>query len=452
MKVGIIGTGYVGLIIGASLASSGNHVVSHDIDEDKVAALSRGEVQLYEPGLQRLVDAQLKAGRLIFTTQVHEAVEHGEVIFVTVATPTGGDGMADLTQVHNAAQMIGQHINAFKVVVIKSTVPVGTTDQVESIIASLTTEEFCVAANPEFIRDGSAIADFHNPRRIIIGTHDPRARESLARLYQSFIGDQQQVLWMSPRSAELTKYATNAMLALRISFMNELAALSEATGGDIEEVRLGLGSDPRIGRSFLQPGIGYGGPSMPKDIAALIGLGHQYNTDVPILEAAEAINRMQPERMMWKIDDFFDGQIQGRPLAIWGVSYKPKTDVIEESPACALIETLLERGASLRVYDPAARARVEAHFGERVACVDDGYSALESADALIVFTDWLEFRSPDFQRIRELLAQPVIFDGRNLYDPRVLSEAGLFHYAFGRRDPDITDVILHRAAHDPSKT
>lgn len=460
MDIAVVGSGYVGLVVGASLASVGNRVLGYDTHAQRLEALSRGVCEMYEPGLAPLVAREVAAGRLQFTASLEEVVQHAEVIFISVPTPARDDGSADLSAVAEVATAIGDAIEAVRrrqseaaaasrngarrgarLVVVKSTVPVGTSDFIESIIASRTTRDFVVVSNPEFFREGSALRDFQSPARVVIGTDDARARTVLERLYDPFLSEGQRILFMDRRSAELTKYANNAMLALRIAFMNELAEIAEATCADIEQIRRGVGSDPRVGPRFLKAGIGFGGTCMTKDIEALIGVGREYSTEAPLLQAMHASNARQWQRIVEKLESCFDGALSGRPIAVWGATYKPGTSDIRDSPAIRIIDALLERGAQPVVYEPAALASLQARYGERVRLVDDEYAALEGADGLCVLTDWDPFKTPDFRRIRESLRCPVVFDGRNLYDPQTLDEHGLLHYSIGRPDPDRMLVI-----------
>ena len=440
MKVGIIGTGFVGLVVGASLSACGNQVIGYDIDAEKIGRLSQGHTDQQEPGVKSLVAKQVSVGRLSFSRELKEVVQACEVIFITVPTPAREDGSAELSHISSVAQAIGEHIDGFKIIVVKSTAPVGTAVLVESIISSRTTQDFAVASNPEFLREGSALADFREPTRIIIGANDQRAKETLLRLYHPFISENQRALFMDPRSAELTKYATNAMLALRVSFMNEMSTICEATGADIESVRIGMGSDPRVGWRFLFAGLGYGGSCFPKDIEALISIGHEYNTPVPILESVKLVNQRQHLRLIEKMTEHYEGQLSGRRFAMWGVTYKGNSNDIRESPALVMLESLLAKGACLSVFDPAGLPHLRVHFqgryADQITYCSDEYEALKDAEALIVATDWSQFRAPDMERISELLKEPVIFDGRNLYEPRLLKEFGIMHYSIGRRNPD----------------
>ena len=439
MRVTIFGSGYVGLVTGACLADAGNHVVCVDVDAKKIARLQRGEVPIHEPGLDGLIKRNSEAGRMEFTTDAAKGVAHGLFQLIAVGTPPGEDGSADLTHVLAVANTIGQHIGEYRVVVTKSTVPVGTADKVRaSLTAALAKRnvgvEYDVVSNPEFLKEGAAIADFMKPDRVIIGTDNPRTTELLRLLYEPFTRNHDRLLVMDIRSAELTKYAANAMLATKISFMNELANLAERFGADIEKVRVGIGSDPRIGYSFIYPGCGYGGSCFPKDVKALSRSARELNYDAAILEAVENVNARQKELLFKKIHRHFDGKLGGRTLALWGLAFKPNTDDMREAPSRALMEDLWEHGATVQAYDPVAMDEARRTYGDRkgLTLVKNANAALAGADALAIVTEWQEFRSPDFDNIKSQLKSPVIFDGRNLYDPSYLARLGITYYGIGR--------------------
>ncbi|GIX21905.1 MAG: UDP-glucose 6-dehydrogenase [Gammaproteobacteria bacterium] len=439
MRVTIYGSGYVGLVTGACFAQAGNTVVCVDVDEAKVAALLRGEVPIYEPGLEALVRANARAGRLRFTTDVAAGVAHGLFQFIAVGTPPDEDGSADLRHVLDVARAIGAHMEDYRIVVDKSTVPVGTADRVretvqEALAARGRQVDFDVVSNPEFLKEGAAIADFTKPDRIIIGSDSERATRELRRLYQPFNRNHDRILVMDPRSAELTKYAANAMLATKISFMNELAAIAERLGADIERVRVGIGSDPRIGYHFIYPGCGYGGSCFPKDVKALVHTAEQAGCEAAILRAVEAVNARQKRWLFERLAAHYGGELAGRTIAVWGLAFKPNTDDMREAPSRALIEALWASGARVRAHDPVAGGQARRLWGERADLVlcEDPYEALDGAAALAICTEWEAFRSPDFELMRARLAAPVIVDGRNLYDPEQLRAAGFRYYAVGR--------------------
>ncbi len=440
MKVTIFGSGYVGLVTGACLAEVGNDVVCVDIDQSKIDMLNRGEVPIYEPGLDKLIKSNSEAGRLSFTTDIVAAVDHGLFQFIAVGTPPDEDGSADLQYVLAAAKSIGENMSEYKVIIDKSTVPVGTADKVRAQV-NKTIEgrgqgslEFDVVSNPEFLKEGDALDDFMKPDRIVIGTDNPRTTDLLRALYAPFNRSHDRLVTMDIRSAELTKYAANAMLATKISFMNELANIAERVGADIEEVRVGIGSDPRIGYHFIYPGIGYGGSCFPKDVQALERIASQHDYSAPLLQAVEAVNYAQKQVLFEKISAHFKGDLKGKTIALWGLAFKPNTDDMREAPSQVLMKALWEAGARVQAYDPEAMAETQRIFGERndlIFC-DSADDALKNADALAVATEWKEFRSPDFNKIKLELNAPVIFDGRNIYEPSVVTEAGFAYYAIGR--------------------
>jgi len=439
MRVAIYGSGYVGLVTGACLAETGNHVVCVDIDADKIALLKRGEVPIYEPGLNKLFARNSEAGRLSFTTDFAAGVGHGLFQFIAVGTPPGEDGSADLQHVAAVARSIGEHLDDYRIIVDKSTVPVGTADKVKAAIQEVLDArnmdvEFDVVSNPEFLKEGAAIDDFMKPDRIIVGTDNPRTTELLRTLYEPFNRNHDRVIAMDIRSAELTKYAANAMLATKISFMNELSNLAERFGADIEQVRVGIGSDPRIGYQFIYPGCGFGGSCFPKDIRALARAAEEIDYDVPLIRAVDAVNNRQKQVLFEKIQAFFDGELSGRTIALWGLAFKPNTDDMREASSRVLMEALWAAGAAVRAYDPVANGEARRRYGDRpdlILC-QSSEDTLEGADALAIVTEWQEFRSPDFQQIADSLANPVIFDGRNIYDPRVVRRFGLKYFTVGR--------------------
>ena len=442
MRITIFGTGYVGLVTGACLADSGNHVLCVDIDAEKIDRLRSGEIPIHEPGLESLVERNVLAGRLRFSTSAAEGVAHGLLILIAVGTPPDEDGSADLRHVLAVASSIGEHLDGYRVVIDKSTVPVGTADKVhvtiDQALASRGVEHpFDVVSNPEFLKEGAAVADFMKPDRVIVGTDSPRAIELLRALYEPFTRNRERLMVMDVRSAELTKYAANAMLATKISFINELAGIAEKVGADIEKVRQGIGSDSRIGYSFIYPGAGYGGSCFPKDVQALaktaaaVGAGHR------LLQAVESVNSAQKQILFHRISRFFDAALEGKTIAVWGLAFKPNTDDMREAPSRVLIESLWAAGARVQAYDPvasaeAARLYVPQCASGKLSIVESASAALQGADALAIVTEWQEFRSPDFESIRAALKHPVIFDGRNLYDPVLVERFGLRYFAIGR--------------------
>jgi UDPglucose 6-dehydrogenase len=445
MRVTIFGSGYVGLVTGACLADAGNHVVCIDVDAAKIERLKAGEVPIHEPGLEALIRRNAEAGRLEFTTDVVRGVAHGLYQLIAVGTPPGEDGSADLSHVLTVARSIGTHLSRYCVVITKSTVPVGTADKVyaemtRTLAARGAEVEFDVVSNPEFLKEGAAVNDFMRPDRVVIGSGSARATELMRALYEPFIRNHDRLIVMDIRSSELTKYAANAMLATKISFMNELANIAEKVGADIEKVRIGIGSDPRIGYSFIYPGTGYGGSCFPKDVQALIRSAHDAGHEPQILGAVEEVNARQKTVLFGKIQQHFKGQLRGLTIALWGLAFKPQTDDMREAPSRTLIDLLVKAGAQVRAYDPVAgneaRRLYQGVAGFELA--KNAYEAAAGADALAIVTEWQEFRSPDFERLRESLRTAVIFDGRNLYDPNMVSRFGLTYYAIGRgRQPGI---------------
>jgi UDPglucose 6-dehydrogenase len=432
MKLAVIGTGYVGLVAGVCFAESGNDVICVDVDESKLERLRNGSLTIYEPGLDRLFDRNRREERLLFTSDYAEALENAEIIFLALPTPEGQDGSADLSYVLQASETIGKLIQDYKVIVTKSTVPVGTVDAVREAIAKYAQCEFDVASNPEFLREGVAVDDFLKPERVVVGVSSERAEKLLRELYHPFLLSGNPFVVMDPRSAEMTKYAANSMLALRISFMNDIANLCEKCGANVDHVRLGVGLDSRIGKRFLFPGIGYGGSCFPKDVKALIDIGRKHEAPQRLLEATDAINEEQKRALLPRILDHFDGDIQGRRFAMWGLAFKPNTDDIREAPALTLIKQLLEHGASVCAYDPEAIEPVRRQLGDSIEYSNRHYDACEGADALIIVTEWNKFREPDFNYMRELMKQPTIFDGRNVYELETVRDRGFNYYSIGR--------------------
>ncbi len=439
MKVCVIGAGYVGLVSAACLADMGNSVVGLDVDAARVAALARGEMPIHEPGLAELVMRNAAAGRLRFTTDAAAAVEHGTLIFIAVGTPPGEDGSADLGHVMAAAATVGRHMSDYKVLVNKSTVPVGTAERVRAAVTAALRQRgaivpFAVVSNPEFLKEGAAVEDFMRPDRIVIGADDEQALLLMRALYAPFVRNRDRVLTMDVRSAELTKYAANAMLALRISFMNEIAALAERLGADIESVRHGIGSDPRIGTHFLYAGCGWGGSCFPKDVRALARMGRDAGVGMALVEATQQVNERQRRLLVQRVTGRFGEVLTQTTIALWGLAFKPGTDDMREAPSAVIVEELLRRGARVRAFDPVAMPHAARRWQARPAfeTAADPYAAAEGADALLVVTEWREFRSPDFERLRALMRQPVLFDGRNLYDPALLRALGFEYTAVGR--------------------
>jgi UDPglucose 6-dehydrogenase len=433
MNIAVVGTGYVGLVSGTCFAESGNEVICVDIDRNRIEGLREGRVPIYEPGLAELVRRNIKDGRLKFTSDLAEAVAQSMVSFIAVGTPMGPSGAADLTSVFRAAKDIAKSTNGYHVLAIKSTVPVGTNDRVREIVACLANHRVEVCSCPEFLKEGSAIEDFMRPDRVILGSTSEQATAVMREIHVPFLRTDNPFIVMDPRSAELTKYVCNAMLAMRVSFINEVANLCEAAGAEINHVRRGMGSDRRIGASFLFPGVGYGGSCFPKDVQALIQSAAAYDLDFPLLRATEQVNARQKHLLAERVKAHFGRDLKGRCFAVWGLSFKPRTDDIREAPSMVVIEELLAAGAAVRVHDPEALENVRRIFGDRVSYHPANYDALEGADALLIMTEWNEFRHPNFQRIRSLLRQPVIFDGRNLYDPELMKALDFKYYSIGRR-------------------
>jgi UDPglucose 6-dehydrogenase len=432
MQLAVIGTGYVGLVAGAGFADFGNDVMCVDVDASKIARLSQGEIPIFEPGLDVLIAKNVEAGRLHFSTDIAEAIRRAEVVIIAVGTPQSDDGSADMSAVFGVAETIGRTLDGFKVIVTKSTVPVGTADRIEAIIKGLSSVPFAVASNPEFLKEGDAINDFMKPDRVIIGSDNPRALEVLRQLYAPFVRSRDRVLLMNARSAELSKYASNALLATRISFMNDLALLAEKVGADIELVRMGVGSDSRIGSKFLYAGPGFGGSCFPKDIAALLHTGSAVEHELELVRAAQNVNLRQKHVLADKIRKAFNGDLAGRVVALWGLAFKPRTDDIRESPALTLIDDLLAEGALVQAHDPQAMPNVQAIYGDRIVLCDNMYGATEGADALALVTEWHEYRSPDFRRIQRMMRGARLFDGRNQWEPTEVRELGFEYAGIGR--------------------
>jgi len=432
MKIGVVGAGYVGLVAAACFADSGNDVVCSDIDDEKISMLKKGRVPIFEPSLDDLVRRNLKEKRLKFTSDLQEVTGHADIIFIAVGTPPNEDGSADLKHVLNVAREIGQGMAGYKLIVVKSTVPVGTCDKVRSVIAANTKGDFDVASNPEFLKEGDALRDFLKPDRIICGVNGDRAKSLLSELYAPFVRTENPILFMDVRSSEMTKYASNAMLAARISFMNELANLSEVLNCDIDNVRKGMGFDPRIGKQFLFAGIGYGGSCFPKDVKALVNSAREHGMGLSILEAVEKVNQSQKEILVGKILRHYGGNIKGKKFAIWGLSFKPNTDDMREAPAIPVIEGILKKGGTVAAYDPEAMPNAKKTFKDRVSFTEDNYAALAGADALVVVTEWNEFRNPDSAKVKALMKGHVIFDGRNIFHPEKMKGLGFVYFGIGR--------------------
>lgn len=431
MRIAVIGTGYVGLVAGACFAESGNDVICVDKDESKIRLLRRGKMPIYEPGLEEMVNRNRHENRLTFTTMLPKAVRDASIVFIAVGTPQGEDGSADLQHVLGVARDIARAMNGYKVIVGKSTVPVGTAVKVREVIRRETTHPFSVVSNPEFLKQGAAIEDFMKPDRVVIGAEDPRGAELMLELYQPFTRTGAPIMVMDCASAELTKYAANAMLATRISFMNEVANVCELVGADVDQVRRAIGADRRIGTSFLFPGVGYGGSCFPKDVKAMIRFAAEKSYDFKILHAVEEVNERQKTRLFMKMQAHF-GSLKGKTVAVWGLAFKPKTDDMREAPSIPLIHRLLDAGARVQAYDPEALKVARGIFGARIQYTSRNYDALKGADALAIVTEWNEFRRPDFARMRKLMRTPAIFDGRNLFTPDQMKGHGFTYYSIGR--------------------
>ena len=440
MNIAVVGTGYVGLVTGTCLSETGNNVVCVDIDAEKVLKLQSGQITIYEPGLEVLFQRNIKEGRLHFTTNLEEAIQNTTLIFLALPTPPGQDGSADLSFVLNVAELLGKIIKEYKVIINKSTVPVGTAERTKEAVAKNATVEFDVISNPEFLREGVAVDDFMKPDRVVIGTSSERARKLMEELYRPFVRQGNPIVFMDERSSEMTKYAANSYLATRISFMNELANLCEKTGADVETVRIGMGSDNRIGKRFLFPGIGYGGSCFPKDVQALARTAEENNYDFKILKAVMKVNEIQKHILVEKIFNHYGNDLNGKKIALWGLAFKPNTDDIREAPSLYIMEELLNAGAELCAYDPEGIQNVEKHFSSlpeniklKLSFSNNYYDVLKEADFLAILTEWTEFRTPDFIKVRSLLKEPVIFDGRNLYDLDAMKEEGFYYNSIGRK-------------------
>ncbi|NND05154.1 MAG: UDP-glucose/GDP-mannose dehydrogenase family protein [Saprospiraceae bacterium] len=438
MNIAVIGTGYVGLVSGTCFAETGNQVVCVDINEEKVKSMQAGEIPIYEPGLDILFERNTSQGRLRFSTDLPTSVKEADIVFLALPTPPGADGAADLSFVMKVAEDLSHIIEDYTIVVDKSTVPVGTAEKVNAILSKrLSPDKFDVVANPEFLREGAAIDDFLKPDRVVIGTDSPKARDIMHRLYAPFVRQGNPIIFMDQRSAEMTKYAANAYLATRISFMNEIANLCEKVGANVDFVRKGIGSDNRIGKRFLFPGIGYGGSCFPKDVQALARTSNQAEYEFRILQSVMEVNALQKRILLGKVKSQMGQDLSGRKIAIWGIAFKPNTDDIREAPALTIIEGLLDMGASIAVFDPEAMDNIKEVFGDRITYSTDQYEALDEADALAVLTEWSVFRTPDFDRMKELMKNPVIFDGRNLYALSNMQECGFYYNSIGRNQVNI---------------
>lgn len=431
-KIAVVGTGYVGLVTGTCFAETGNMVTCVDIDETKVEKMKQGIIPIYEPDLDTLFERNIKANRLTFTTSLVQGIKEAEIIFLALPTPPGEDGSADLSYILGVADQLGKIIEGYKVIVDKSTVPVGTAEKVYAAIAANSKTDFAVVSNPEFLREGYAVNDFMKPDRVVIGTSDDRAKKIMESLYRPFVRQGNPIYFMDEKSAELTKYAANSFLATKITFMNEIANFCELVGADVDKVRIGIGSDNRIGKRFLFPGIGYGGSCFPKDVQALVKSGKENSFDFQILNAVMKVNEEQKTVLFPKIKNFFRGDLKGKKIAVWGLAFKPDTDDIREAPALYMIETLLHEGAQVTAFDPEAISNVKSIIGDKINYAENEYSALENADALLICTEWGIFRNPDFNRIKNLMKDAVIFDGRNLFEIDEMSERGFFYSSIGR--------------------
>ena len=432
MKITVVGTGYVGLVTGTCFSETGNKVTCVDIDKNKVDKLSNGQITIYEPGLEKIFLRNIKEGRLTFTTELEAAIEGAEIIFLALPTPPGADGSADLKYVLGVADHLGKILKDYKVIVNKSTVPVGTADKVSAAIAKNYKGEFDVVSNPEFLREGVAVDDFMKPDRVVVGTRSERAKKLMSDLYAPFVRQGNPVIFMDERSSELTKYAANSFLATKISFMNEVAQLCERMGADVDMVRRGIGSDDRIGKRFLFPGIGYGGSCFPKDVQALIISSDEVKYDFEILKAVEKVNAHQKLHLVEKIKAHFKGDLKGKHIALWGLAFKPNTDDIREAPALSIIDALTTMGATIAAYDPEAMPNVKAQIGDKIKYAGSQYEALSGADFLIIATEWSEFRTPDFERIEKEIKNKIIFDGRNLFEVSKMKELGYHYESIGR--------------------
>ncbi|HET9296536.1 MAG TPA: UDP-glucose/GDP-mannose dehydrogenase family protein [Candidatus Binatia bacterium] len=433
MKLSVIGTGYVGLVAGTCFSETGNEVICVDIDEAKIATLQQGKIPIYEPGLEEMVRRNAEEQRLLFTTDVTSAVRNSSIIFIAVGTPQGLNGNANLEYVRNTSKSIAKAMDGFKIIVTKSTVPVGTADQIRQWISEETSHPFAVLSNPEFMKEGAAVEDFMKPDRVVLGGDDAEALEIVKELYEPFLRTGNQILVMDSRSAEMSKYAANAMLATKISFINEVSRLCEYMGADINDVRRAIALDRRIGQHFIFPGVGYGGSCFPKDIRAIISMGGDQE-EMSLMKAVEQVNERQKRVLVEKILRRFGAKLSGKIFAVWGLAFKPRTDDMRDAPAIVVIEALLQMGARIQAFDPEATVEARKIFGDRIVYAARNYDALDGASALLVLTEWNEFRRPDFERIKELLKEPIIFDGRNIYDPVDLKKLGFDYYSIGRKN------------------
>jgi UDPglucose 6-dehydrogenase len=443
MKIAVVGTGYVGLVTGTCFAETGNTVTCIDIDQEKVKKLNNGKITIYEPGLEQLFERNLKQERLSFTTNLAEGIQDAKVIFLALPTPPGEDGSADLKYILKVADDLGPLLNDYTVIVDKSTVPVGTADKVRQRIARRATVEFDVVSNPEFLREGVAVEDFMKPERVVIGTSAAKARKLMENLYAPYVRQGNPLVFMDERSAELTKYAANSFLAVKISFMNEIANLCELLGADVDAVRKGIGTDSRIGKRFLFPGIGYGGSCFPKDVQALAKSADDAQYDFKILKAVMQINATQKTKLIDSIREHYNGDLRGKTIAVWGLSFKPHTDDIREAPALDNIEELLSEGVKIKAHDPEAMENVKRLFGDRIQYCDNPYDCAEGADAIFIATEWPEFRTPDFERLNAGLKSKVIFDGRNVYELDVMREQGYTYFSIGREAIGVNKEVIH---------
>ena len=433
MKIAVVGTGYVGLVTGTCLAETGNQVICVDINEKKVKMMQNGQLPIYEPGLELLFNRNINQGRLHFTNKLADAIADAQIIFLALPTPPGGDGAADLSYVLGAAEDIAKLMTEYKVIVTKSTVPVGTADKITAVLHEHTNVECAVVSNPEFLREGVAVDDFMKPDRIVIGTLDERARKLMSELYSPYVRQGNPIIFMDQRSSELTKYAANSFLATKISFMNEIANLCELVDADVDMVRRGIGADDRIGKRFLFSGIGYGGSCFPKDVQALARSAGDYSYDFKILNAVMDVNYIQKKVLVEKVKKYYKGDIKGKKFAVWGLAFKPETDDIREAPALYIIEDLLAAGATINAFDPEAMGNVKTVFGDKIIYATNQYEALQDADALLILTEWSVFRTPDFDQMELLLKAKVVFDGRNLYDLEKMIDCGYYYNSIGRK-------------------
>jgi UDPglucose 6-dehydrogenase len=438
MKLAVIGTGYVGLVTGTCLAETGNSVICVDINEEKISRMQRGEMPIYEPGLEALFHRNIAQGRLKFTSKLAEAIAEATIVFLALPTPPDENGAADLSYVLSASKDIAQLIEGYKIIVTKSTVPVGTADKVAKVFRAHTAVEVDVVSNPEFLREGVAVDDFMKPDRIVIGTQSERAQKLMSELYAPYVRQGNPIIFMDERSSELTKYAANSFLATKISFMNEVANLCELLGADVDAVRRGIGSDERIGKRFLFPGVGYGGSCFPKDVQALAKSATEHQYDFKILNAVMEVNEIQKKILVEKMRTYYGGHLKGKKIAVWGLAFKPETDDIREAPALYIIEELLKDGASINAFDPEAMGHVEKLFGDQIAFSSNQYEALKDVDALVIITEWSAFRNPDFEQMQKMMKHKVIFDGRNLYDLQKMIDLGYYYNSIGRK------IVSHR--------